>query len=172
MTPLGERRDGGSDNAGFTLGQPLIQTISNFLSWLITLLTLGLQLRASHKERRLFANVLPSNRSEDPWLRCSGFAFCGLSPCNCVCFFVWRACPGTVGPLVFHESLINFNSSFLWNQLEKWLRMVALFPHMKQSTREPLSWSKAEKTTIEPQWYNFLCNYNSALRKTFCSTAV
>lgn len=34
--------------------------------------------------------------------------------------------------------------------------MVALFPHIKQFTIEPLSWGKAEKTTIEPEWYDFL----------------
>lgn len=51
-------------------------------------------------------------------------------------------------------------------------RMVALFPHMKQSARESLSWSKAEKTTVEPQWYDFLCDYNGALRQTFNSMAV
>lgn len=52
MAPLGKRRDASSDNAGFTLGQPLIQTISNFLSGLIALLMWDLGLRVSHKEKR------------------------------------------------------------------------------------------------------------------------
>lgn len=55
VAPLGKRRDVSSDNAEFTLGRPQIQTMSNFLSGLITLLIWDLGLRASQKERGLFA---------------------------------------------------------------------------------------------------------------------